>query len=61
MNRNFSVLLCVPLQLCEDLFSRVSENQSSQLSYSVEVSPSLGGRQGRGLLPLGRKTGEQSI
>uniref|UniRef100_A0A2K6B9V8 Kinesin family member 1C n=1 Tax=Macaca nemestrina TaxID=9545 RepID=A0A2K6B9V8_MACNE len=25
-------------QLCEDLFSRVSENQSAQLSYSVEVS-----------------------
>uniref|UniRef100_A0ABI7ZPC1 Kinesin motor domain-containing protein n=1 Tax=Felis catus TaxID=9685 RepID=A0ABI7ZPC1_FELCA len=25
-------------QLCEDLFSRVNENQSAQLSYSVEVS-----------------------
>ncbi|XP_069857772.1 kinesin-like protein KIF1C isoform X2 [Dipodomys merriami] len=25
-------------QLCEDLFSRVSENQSAQLSFSVEVS-----------------------
>uniref|UniRef100_A0A4X1UVP4 Kinesin motor domain-containing protein n=1 Tax=Sus scrofa TaxID=9823 RepID=A0A4X1UVP4_PIG len=25
-------------QLCEDLFSRVSKNQSAQLSYSVEVS-----------------------
>ncbi|XP_030663818.1 kinesin-like protein KIF1C [Nomascus leucogenys] len=25
-------------QLCEDLFPRVSENQSAQLSYSVEVS-----------------------
>lgn len=39
-------LLCVALQLCEDLFSRVHVNQNAQLSYSVEVSPSLGaGRQ----------------
>lgn len=35
-----------PLQLCEDLFSRVSKNQSAELSYSVEVSPGLGGQEG---------------
>jgi hypothetical protein len=40
-------LVC-SLQLCEDLFSRISENQSSQLSYSVEVSSSVGGGQGGG-------------
>lgn len=39
-------LFCGSFQLCEDLFSRVNVNQSAQLSYSVEVSPSLGaGRQ----------------
>lgn len=38
--RSFSVS---PLQLCEDLFSRVGENQNAQLSYSVEVSPGLSG------------------
>lgn len=42
MNTSVSVPLCVSLQLCEDLFSRVSKNQSAQLSYSVEVSPGFG-------------------
>lgn len=55
VNSSISVPLCVPLQLCEDLFSRVSKNQSAELSYSVEVSPGLG----RGLevvqCPLGRE------
>lgn len=42
------LLLCVPFQLCEDLFSRVNKNESAQLSYSVEVSLGLGGAPGRG-------------
>ena len=62
MNSSIFVLLCVPLQLCEDLFSRVSKNQSAQLSYSVEVSPGLGrGLGGEPRCPLGREEASRAI